>query len=125
LSKLWSVPLLATLVLLPGCSPARVESEHVGSGVAVEQAIKRYYARNAREGNCYNPYIEGFTQLEVLEDTPERLVVHARYFYRDRFQSGGGDDGMSTALCSGFAARTFTLEPAPEGGDVVVAMTGQ
>ena len=57
----------------------------------------------------------------MLEDTPDRLVVHARYFYRDRFQSGGGDGGS----CSGFGERTFTLEPGPEGGEVVVAMTGQ
>jgi hypothetical protein len=119
LLKLWAVP-SAMFLLLLGCSANRIESEHFGSAFAIEQAIRRHYARNASEGNCFNPYIDGFTQLEVLEDTPDRLVVHARYFYRDRFRSGGGDGGP----CSGFGKRTFTLARGPEG-DVVVGMTGQ
>jgi hypothetical protein len=121
LLKLWAVPSVV-FVLLLGCSPTRIESEHFGSSIAVEQAIMRHYQRYASEGNCFNPYIDGFTQLTVLEDTPDRLVVHARYFYRDRFRSGGGGDG---GLCSGFGERTFTLEPGQGGGEVVVGMTGQ
>ena len=113
----------ATFVLLLGCSPTRVESEHLGSSIAVERAIMRHYERNATEGNCFDPYIDGFTQVSVLEDTPDRLVVHARYFYRDRSRSGG-EEGMTTGLCSGFGERTFTLAPDPEGGDTVVGMTG-
>ena len=113
------------LVLLLGCSAARIESEHFGSSAAIERAIERHYARNATEGNCYNPYIDGFTRLTVLEDTPDRLVVHARYLYRDRFRDGGGDDGGSTGVCSGFGERTFTLTGSPEGDAVVVAMGGQ
>jgi len=125
LLRLASVLVPAICVVLLGCSPTRVESEHLGSSVAIERAIMRHHERYASEGNCFNPYIDGFTRLTVLEDTPDRLVVHARYFYRDRFRSGGGDDGTSTGLCSGFGERTFTLEPGPERGEVVVAMTGQ
>jgi hypothetical protein len=104
---------------------ARVESEHFGSSAAIERAIKRHYARNATEGNCYNPYIDGFTRLTVLEDTPDRLVVHARYLYRDRFRDGGGDDGGSTGVCSGFGERTFALMRSPEDSGLAVAMDGQ
>lgn len=123
MSRFWSVALAAILVLLLGCSGSRVESEHFGSSAAIERAIKRHYERYASEGNCYNTYIDGFTRLTVLEDTPDRLVVHARYFYRDRFQDGSGD-GRST-VCSGFGERTFTLTPGRDHGDVEVAMDGQ
>ncbi|MGH6899299.1 MAG: hypothetical protein ACREJ5_22570 [Geminicoccaceae bacterium] len=85
--------------------------------------MMRYYARYASEGNCFNPYIDGFTRLTVLEDTPDRLVVHARYFYRDRFQQGGAGEGGQT--CAGFDARTFTLARGPDDGPVVIEMTGE
>jgi hypothetical protein len=124
LLRFWSVSLAAILVLLLGCSATRVESERFGSSAAIERAMMRHYERNASEGNCYNPYIDGFTRLTVLEDTPDRLVVHARYLYRDRFQDAGGNGG-STGVCSGFGERTFALTPSPEGGDLVVAMDRQ
>lgn len=122
--RFWSVSLAALLVLLLGCSATRIESEHFGSSFAIESAIKRHYARNATEGNCYNPTIDGFTRVTVLENTPDRLVVHARYLYRDRFQDGG-DDGRSSGRCTGFGDRTFTLTRSPDSGDLVVAMSGQ
>jgi hypothetical protein len=125
LLRFWSVSLAAILVLLLGCSATRVESEHFGPSAALERAMMLHYQRNASEGNCYNPYIDGFTRLTVLEDRPDRLVVHARYLYRDRFQDGGGDGGSTSGACTGFGERTFTLRPSPEGGDLVVAMDGQ
>jgi hypothetical protein len=111
------------LVPLLGCSGTRVESQHFGSSAAIESAIKRHYERNASEGNCFNPFVEGFTKLTVLEDTPDRLVVHARYLFRDRFKDGN-DGGSGGGRCSGFGERTFTLTRSPEG-DLVVAMDGQ
>jgi hypothetical protein len=122
--RFWSVPLAAILVVLLGCSATPVESQHFGSSFAIESAIKRHYARNATEGNCYNPTIDGFTRVRVLEDTPSRLVVHARYLYRDRFEDGG-DNGRSTGRCTGFGERTFTLTRSPDRGDLVVSMSGQ
>ncbi len=108
---------------LLGCSGTRIESQHFGSSGAIERAITRHYERNASEGNCFNPSIDGFTRLTVLEDTPDRLVVHARYLFRDRFQDGD-DGGSGGGRCSGFGERTFTLTRSPEG-DLVVAMDGQ
>ena len=123
--RFWSAPLAAILLLLPGCSGARIESEHFGPSAAIERAMMRHYERNATEGNCYNPYIDGFTRLTVLEDTPDRLVVHARYLYRDRFRDAAGDDddGGATGVCSGFGERTFTLRR--DRGDIVISMSGQ
>ena len=72
------------------------------------------------------PDIDGFTRVTVLEDTPDRLVVHARYLYRDFIQDGGGDDdGRSTGRCTGYGERTFTLTRDPETGRVAVAMSGE
>ena len=59
----------------------------------------------------------------MIEDTPDRLVVHARYFYRDRFQQGGAGEGGQ--ICAGFDERTFTLARDQDGRPVVVEMTGQ
>ena len=121
--RLWPALFCVIVVLLLGCAGARIESAHFGPSAAIERAITRHYERYASEGNCFNPYIDGFTRLTVLEDTPDRLVVHARYFYRDRFQESGG--GAGGQICAGFGERTFTLARGPDDGPVVIEMTGQ
>jgi hypothetical protein len=125
LLRFWAVPLAAFVVLF-GCSATRIESQNFGPSSSIERAFQRHYQRYASEGNCYHPRIDGFTRLTVLEDTPDRLVVHARYLFRDRLRDrGGGDDGGSGAgSCSGFGERTFSLTRSPEG-DLVIAMDGQ
>jgi hypothetical protein len=119
----WPLPFFVIAVLLLGCSGTRIESAHFGPPAAIERAITRHYERYASEGNCFNPYIDGFTRRTVLEDTPDQLVVHVRYFYRDRFQEGGGGRGGQN--CAGFGERTFTLTRDADGGPVVIAMTGE
>jgi hypothetical protein len=124
LPRLWPVP-VAMIVLIAGCSATQIESAHFGSSAAIERAIRLYYERHASEGGgrCYNPYIDGFTKLTVLEDRPDQLVVHARYFHRDRFREGGENEGGQ--ICTGFAERTFTLARSPDGDLIVVGMTGE
>ena len=112
-------------VAVAGCASPSIESTQLGAGSAVETAIKRYYARSAseRHGLCPRPYIDGITDVEVIEDTPDRLVAEVGYFFRDRVrdQDGGEDDG--SARCTGFGERTFTLA-SPEQSPKVVDMTG-
>jgi hypothetical protein len=43
------------VVLLLGCSGARIESAHFGPPAAIERAITRHFERYASEGNCFNP----------------------------------------------------------------------
>ena len=123
--RFWAV-LLAAFMVLSGCSATRIESQNFGPSGEIQRVFQRHYQRYASEGNCYHPSIDGFTRLTVLEDTPDRLVVHARYLFRDRLRDrGGSDDGGSGAgSCSGFGERTFSLTRSPEG-DLVVAMDGQ
>jgi hypothetical protein len=93
-----------------------------GSGLPpeTERAIETYYRAYAREegGRCPAPFIEGFTRVEVVEDSPERQVVDVRYLYADRIKdrSDGGE-------CIGFSERRFTLAKT-EAGIGVVEMTG-
>ena len=119
------VPFCLFLVLLAGCAATRIESAHFGPPAAIERAIRLYYERNASEGgaSCFRPYIDGFTRLTVLEDTPDRLVVEARYFFRDRAQEGGQAQGGN--VCTGFNERTFTLARDQDGVPVVIGMTGE
>jgi hypothetical protein len=111
--------LAALGLLLAGCSGAGIESAHFGPPAAIERLIMRHYARYASEGSCFNPYIDGFTQLTVLEDTPDRLVIDTRYFHRDRVH----DDGRGG--CTGFGERTFIVARDADGAPVVTGMTGQ
>jgi hypothetical protein len=106
LPRLWPIAFCVVLAVLLGCSGAQIESAHFGPSTAIERAITRHFERYASEGNCFNPYIDGFTRLTALEDTPDRLVVHARYFYRDRFQQGG-------AGAAGRSAPDSTSGPSP------------
>ena len=73
-----------------------------------ETAIKRYYQAHASEknGRCLAPYIDGFTTFQVVEDAPERVVVEARYLYRD-WVKDGGDEPFTE--CIGYGRRSFVL----------------
>lgn len=123
--RLWPIPFAAPVVLLVGCSATQIESAYFGPSTAIERAIKLHYERHAAEGSCFSPYIDGFTRLDVLEDTPEQLVIQARYFYRDRVQDGREGDGGGGQVCTGFSERTFTLTRGPDGRPVAVEMTGE
>lgn len=122
--KLLPMALLGLTVMLAGCTTGRVESEHFGPPGAIERAMMHYYERNASEegARCVHPFIDGFTQLTVLEDTPEQLVVAARYFWRDRVQESGPREGT---VCTGFGERTFVLEADAQARPVVVEMSGE
>ncbi|MGH6915641.1 MAG: hypothetical protein ACREH3_18285 [Geminicoccales bacterium] len=79
---------------------------------AYESTIKRYYEAHAseRSGQCLAPYIDGFTTVEVVEDTPERLVVEAGYLYRDRVKDRSDSlSGRGIRECSGYNHRSFVL----------------
>jgi hypothetical protein len=120
LPRLWPVPFVVIVALLAGCSAAPIESTHFGASSEIERVIRLHYERHASEGGCFRPSIDGFTRLDVREDTPDRLVVDTRYFWRDRFQEGDGGQ-----VCAGFNERTFTLARAPDGDPIVVEMTGE
>jgi hypothetical protein len=121
-----SRPILLTLAplvagLLAGCADAPWQPP------AYETAIKSYYEAHASErtGQCLAPYIDGFTKVEVVEDTPERMVVDARYLYRDwvKDRRGSMDDGGSMRECVDYNQRSFVLAKSDDTLQVA-AMSG-
>ena len=86
-----------------------------------------YYAAHATEeyGYCPTPYIDGLTQIRVVENAPDRLVVDVRYFYRDRSKNDRGGGQGQGRECTGFAGRQFTFGQGKAGGVAVLKMTGQ
>jgi hypothetical protein len=90
----------------------------------VESAVMRHYEAHASEqyGQCLNPYMDALTNVEVVEETTARMVVDARYFYRDRFMDDR--DGALGRECSGRGERRFTLARNEDDGLDVVEMSG-
>lgn len=105
---------------LAGCASPSIESARFDSGGAIETAIKRHYSSNAseRHGLCPRPYIDGITGVEVIEDSPERLVAEVRYFFRDRIREQAGDEDDGAVFCTGFSERTFTVTSTDQGPKV-------
>ncbi|HEX2527229.1 MAG TPA: hypothetical protein VHL31_13155 [Geminicoccus sp.] len=102
----------AALLVLVGCTTVDVP----GHPEAIA-AIQSYYAANAWEegARCVSPSMT-VTRTNILEDTPERLVVEARYYWQD----GRRSSDNAAVTCSGFETRTFTLAQGR-----VVSMTGE
>jgi hypothetical protein len=100
--------------LLAGCTTASWQPP------AYETAITRYYEAHASEhnGQCLAPYIDGFTTIQVVEDTPERMVVDARYLYRDWIKDGTDADGLMLG-CISYGQRSFVLARSDDGLQVI------
>ncbi len=113
---------LALLVLVAGCA-TRLPSTGFAEPAALERAMKRYYESHATEehGYCLMPYIGGLTQVAVVTNQPDRLVVDVRYLYHDRSKDGGDNGGHE---CTGFAGRRLTFGKGPTGAVQVLDMTG-
>jgi hypothetical protein len=119
--RLFCVALVSAL--LASCAP-RLPSTSFADPAALAGAMERHYAGYATEehGYCPQPYIDGLTQVSVVDNQPDRLVVNARYLYRDQFKNNGSDTGQYG--CVGYAGRRFTLGKGPAGGVEVLEMTG-
>jgi hypothetical protein len=109
-----SVCFVFAAVLVAGCAASRVPQTGFGEPQALERAVMGYYEAHGSEENrtCLSPYMYGLTQVAVVEQQPERLVVDVRYLYRDRNKDDRGDGGRE---CSDYGERRFTLRKAGEG----------
>lgn len=112
---------LSLLCGLAGCTSAGLSVDS-----RLQHEIIRYYAHHATEQNalCLAPEIRGITRMEVLEETPDRLVVRVRYNWVDEIYGEEDVDGLGVTLqrCNGFAERVFTIDR--RDGVRVVDMTG-
>jgi hypothetical protein len=76
--------------------------------------VKRYYDQHAIEvaGRCRTPRLGAVISSDVLERSPERLVIRIRYSYSQAKAQYEGE-------CDGFGDRTFTITGQPGKYDVV------
>jgi len=130
-----SVGRLAGLMMLLGlcasCDPTKMRAWELAGEPGLLFEIQQHYERNALEegGRCPAPLLGGVTRTEILEDTPERMVLSLNYAYRDMIRDGDDCSEMRPARCGimrecrGFAQRTFTVART-DGGLEVVGMTG-
>ena len=118
-----SVPVIAAAVLVAGCAASQAPPTGFAEPQALERAVMSYYESHATEENrtCLKPFMYGVTQVEVIEEQPERLVVDVRYLYRDRNKDDRGD-GLGRE-CSEYGERRFTLAKGAKGIEVL-DMTG-
>lgn len=116
-------PTFALLLLLPACG-------WQGPGVAGHEGLQwpiiSYYDDRAIEENamCPQPRMTAIVRSEVVEDTPERVVMDLRYHYRDETMTVDTGDGGTKYGCDDFAQRRFTFARATDGGLRVVEMSG-
>jgi hypothetical protein len=115
--------LVFAAVLLAGCAASRVPETGFGEPQALERAVMSYYERHATEESrtCLSPFMYGLTQVDVVEEQPERLVGDVRYLCRDRNKDDRGD-GLGRE-CSNYGERLFTLRKDGAGFEVL-EMTG-
>ena len=118
-----SVCFVVATVMVAGCAASRVPETGFGDRQALERAIMSYYERHATEENrtCLSPFMYGLTQVDVVEEQPESLVLDVRYLYRDRNKDDRGD-GLGRE-CSDYGERRFTLQKDGAGLEVL-KMTG-
>jgi hypothetical protein len=117
------VCLVLAAVLLGGCAASRVPETGFGEPQALERAVMSYYERHATEESrtCLSPFMYGMTQVDVVDEQPDRLVLDVRYLYRDRNKDDRGD-GLGRE-CSNYGERRFTLRKDGAGFEVL-GMTG-
>jgi hypothetical protein len=111
------------VALIAGCA-TRLPSASFAEPAVLERAMNNYYESHAMEqwGYCMTPHIEGLTQVAVVENQPDKLVVDIRYLYRDRQKDNS--QNSFTQDCVSYAGRQFTFGKGNTGGVEVVDMTG-
>lgn len=124
---------------LAGCAQA-LQGPSLAGYPGLQWQIESYYSARALEENatCTQPRMR-ISGHQVVEDTPERLVLNVRYHYVDEGQrpdddlGGGGFRfrfGTGGGTCNDFATRTFVIAKGTGGGAdarptaFVVSMTG-
>ena len=121
---------LVALLFLAACTLPPPSSTASLGYPGLERQIVRFYDARAWERNatCTVPEMRRITQVEVVDETEEQVLVRVRYFWRDPTRDGDGA-GLVAAphvgrnRCEGFDERRFTLERVDDGVRVV-AMSG-
>ena len=115
--------------LVPAAVAASGACSYQGPSLQGYQGLQRrvisYYDANAveRAAVCPNPAMQSITASDIVERTPERVVMDIRYYWIDWSQATDlGSASITT--CRDWASRTFTFAPDTSGNLQVVDMSG-
>jgi hypothetical protein len=113
----------ATLALLTGCA---YQGPELAGQPGLQWQVISFYGDRAqeRDATCNAPQMRSIVATEVVEDTPERLVLAIRYYWVDETQAVDMARGGSNIICRDWGARTFTFARAGDGGLTVQSMSG-
>ena len=119
---------LPLALLLGGCA---YQGPAVAGYPGLQNKIQWYYDSNALEQNatCTQPRMRSVTSAQILEETPETVVMNIRYYWLDEGQLDFDRGGLPFAApflqrCNGFAERRFTFVKMTDGSLGVRSMTG-
>lgn len=119
--------LLLCPLLLAGCG---VKGPGVAGYPGLQFPVQSFYDARATEENwtCTQPRMQAITRAQVVDETPERVVMNIRYYWYDESHTITDDNliGPMPALqrCNGWAERTFTFTKLTDGSLKVESMTG-
>jgi signal transduction histidine kinase len=118
---------LACLLPLAACG---VKGPGVAGYPGLQFPVQSFYDARATEQNwtCNQPRLQAITDAQVVDETPERVVMNIRYYWYDE-QNTITEDNVPFAMpalqrCNGWAERTFTFTKMTDGSLVVQSMTG-
>ena len=119
---------LPLALLLAACG---YQGPSVAGYAGLQNKIMWYYDSNALEQNatCTQPRMRSITRAQVIDETPQNVVMTIRYYWLDEGQIDTERDGLPLAApflqrCNGFAERTFTFVKLTDGNLDVRSMSG-
>ncbi len=117
------IPVVAFTLVLGACALA---APPLAGYENLRFAIRSYYADHAVEenGTCRAPEMRAITDVQVLEETDERLVLRLRYYFQDDAFGVYEDPEIPIRRlrCRGFRTRDFVVDK--RDGLAVVGMSG-
>jgi signal transduction histidine kinase len=120
--------LLPAALLLGGCG---YKGPSIAGYPGLQFEVTSYYANYAIEENaiCTRPRIRSLTGAQVIDETPEQVVMNIRYYWYDEGQIELDRGGLPFPppvfqRCNGFAERTFTFVKLTDGSLDVRSMSG-
>ncbi len=120
--------LVPLLLLLGACN---YQGPAVAGYPGLQNRIQWYYENNALEQNavCTQPRIRSVTSAQIVDETPETVVMDVSYYWIDEGQLDFDRGGLPLAgipfqRCNGFAERRFTFVKMTDGSLQVRSMTG-
>ncbi len=109
---------LAFAILAVAACTQLAEGPSLAGFPGLQWQIQSFYGARALEENamCTQPRMTAITGHQIVEETPERIVMRIRYHYIDEGQRNFRDNGFGnanlffgTGSCNNFAERTFVI----------------